>query len=237
LSAQPVDYQNQPACLHRYVYFAQRPYSEFASQSRSVYYPNFENVVEEFMAESNDVGQLHPRVVQALFAANQRFVDERSTSIAPDHLFQKQGKLNPAITRYFTLRRTADAREARGLGCLIDGSRGEKVPTEEEFPQLNLRLDEQGQPRRLVEVARLGISAEERGGLALIFQAMARQLASQYGSADKVPSDLNIVLWTSRPEVQQRYQDKYHFQTWAQPRADAWVMGMKASEFLTRYLP
>jgi hypothetical protein len=190
----------------------------------------------QFEAPTESVHGLHPRIVQGLLAANERFTSERPY-LPAQHVFRKQDGVNPRITRYFILADVRDARRARGLGMLIDGTRGERTALEVEFPHKDFRnRPGEQEPVELMEVARLAVAASERGGLRTVFQAMAAHLIERYGGEDRVPANLRIVLWTSEQGLMERYRDRYGFHEWESPeslgREDTWVMGMTAAEFL-----
>lgn len=188
--------------------------------------------VKEYRAETSELGGLNVRLLEALTLANRRFNETRPET--RDLVFARQKKVVAAMTRYFVLLGADGA--ATGMGMLVEGNAGVALPAEAEFPTQNLRVRD-GEARRLVELARLAMHEKEKGGLRHVFHAAAHRLLAQYG--DPLPSDLDVVLWTSLAGLTTLYRDRYGFAVWRTPEqlgcAECAVLGLSAREFVEKY--
>jgi len=193
-----------------------------------------DRTVVEYQPESSELGTLSATLLEALTMANRRFNETRPET--KDLVFSRQKKVNPKMTKYFVLK-GADTNPT-GLGMLVEGNQGVKIPAEDQFPTQNFR-ERGGKTRRLVEVARLATHEKEKGGLTHIFAAMAKRLKADYG--DPPPEDLDVVLWTSLPVLTEIYRDRYGFEVWRDSKQldceGCSYMGFPAREFVKRYAP
>ncbi len=122
-------------------------------------------------------------------------------------LSQQQASVDPWRTTYFTAQSAnpASPHQVRGGWMLLDGKSpsgaSAPLPVEESFPHLSFRKSQ-----HVYEGSRLAFDANSPGGAKVFARGLAEHFVKEFGSAEQIPDDIVVYIWTIRDKLSERYE-------------------------------